>query len=480
MVKEQNMKYNIFSFFRTAAFALVAVVAGLLTSCSDNTGSVDVSGDCALTSFVLNGELVAKIDPITRIVKMKVPVDFTDKGDMVVTGLTYSEGAKCNIHIGDHLDMSADQVLRLTSGTLTNDWKLMVRNDEATITTFTLEGITGSIDQENKVITVSVSATSGIDLKHAKFAVQMTDDAVITSHSSNIADFSDPDHPVQFTVVDRTATTVYTVQIILITDPEILVVGEKASVEELYIEEKAAVKWITGNMKNAVYASWQDIIDHNIPLDRVKVVFWHRHTGVYGNFPSFRNNEKGAMDALEVMQMLYQRGVGFVLSRAAVNYAVALGAMPEDATPNNCWGGDPAEGADMMGDDPWHFFPYNPEHPLWQGLKKGPDPNGIYTLDKGYTICNSTAQYGFWGDYEGGNEAFNAKTGGCVLGGSGNVSSWELKNYNEDPAAREFGRGGIICFGTGLVDWNSPTEFVSDLHENMYRIMQNAVDYLSK
>lgn len=477
------MKNKIFFFFKTSVMALLAVAGGILASCSDNTGSVDVSGDCTLKSFVLNDTLVANINPISRVVKMKVPVDFTEKSDMVVTGITFSEGAKSSINLGDHLDMSADQVLLLKNGSIASDWKLMVRNDEARILGFTLEGITGSIDQENKIITVSVSATSGIDLTKAKFSAVLTDDAVITSHSTNEADFSDPENPVKFTVVDRTATTVYTVQIILITDPEILVLGENANVEELYIEEKVAVKWITGNMKNAVYASWKDIIDQNIPLEKVKVVFWHRHTGIYGNFPSFRNSEKGAMDALEVMKNLYQRGVGFVLSRAAVNYAAALGAMPEDACPNNCWGGDPGEGDpawNQMGDDPWHFFPYNAEHPLWQGLKKGPDPNGIYTLDKGYTICNSTAQYGFWDDYQDGNEAVNAKTGGCVLGGSGNVSSWELKNYNEDPALREFGKGGVICFGSGLIDWNSPTEYTCDLHENLYKIMQNAVDYLSK
>lgn len=474
------MKNKIFSFFKTVAVAMVAVAGGLLASCDDNTGSVDISGDCTLTSFVLNGDLVAKIDPISRVVKIKVPASYTAKSDMVVTSLVCSDGAECNIKVGDHLNMSADQVLLLTNGSISSAWKLMVRNDEARILGFTLEGITGSIDEENKTITVSVAATSGIDLSNASFAAQLTDDAVITFPVGTKADFSDPEHPVKLTVVDNTASAEYTVQIVLITDPEILVVGNATTIEELYIEEKAAAKWITGNMKNAVYASWQDIIDNNIPLDKVKVVFWHRHTGIYGNYPGFRNGEKAAMQAAEQMQMLYKRGVGFVLSRAAVNYAVALGAMPEDATPNNCWGGDPAEGSDMMGDDPWHFFPYNAEHPLWQGLKKGPDANGIYTLDKGYTICNSTAQYGFWDDYQGGNEAVNAKTGGCVLGGSGNVSSWELKNYNEDPSLREFGKGGVICFGTGLIDWNSPTEYTSDLHENLYKIMQNAVDYLSK
>ena len=176
------------------------------------------------------------------------------------------------------------------------------------------------------------------------------------------------------------------------------------------------------------------------------------------------------------MKECWQRGVGFVLGRSAVNFAIALGAMPADAYPNNVWGGGNGEGSDLMGDDPWHFYAYDINHPLWKDLKTYPGAaeNAVYTLDKDYTICNTTSQYGFWGDYETGKDAVEAKTGGRALGGDNSVSSWELK-----AASGEYGKGGVICFGSGLFDWNSPTAYASNYHDNMGSIMMNAYKYLT-
>lgn len=471
------MKQNIIKFavYLLTALPLGGVGGGLLASCSDDhTGSIDVSGSCLVEKFVLNGQYEATISTEKRLVKVKVPADFDQKSNMEITSLTVSPGAQTNMKVGDRINFDGDRTLHIANGDLVMDYQVSVRNDEALMSLFILEGVKGAINQQDKTITVSVMANSGIDLSNAAFEVECSEDASCSPASGTKANFTEP---FQITLTDNTATTVYTVYVTLIADPVAIFVGEAENIELLNDEEKAAAKWLTGNIESAAYASWSDIASGNISLDKCRLIFFHRHCSSYGNYNGFAEAESGAMTALPKMKELWQRGVGFVLGRSAVNYAIALGAMPEDAYPNNVWGGGGGEGSDLMGEDPWHFYAYDITHPLWNGLKTYPGAadNAVYTLDNGYTICNTTSQYGFWDTYQGGKDAFEAKTGGRALGGDNSVSSWELKG-----ADGEFGKGGVICLGSGLFDWNSPTPYTSNYHDNMGQIILNAFDYLTK
>ena len=457
-----------------AACLVCCAICGL-AACSDGheDSDLNLSGDCLVEELVLNNKYKATVSVEKRLLKVKVPVDFTAKGDMEITSLKLSAGATGNYKVGDHINLNAAKTLRVTNGDRYMDYQLAVRNDEALMTSFLLEGVKGAINQSDKTVTVFITGYSGIDLSNATFEVECSEDAVCTPASGTKANFNDP---VTITLTDNTATNTYTVTVTLIEKPVALFVGEADNVEMLNDEEKAAAKWLVGNIAGAAYASWSDIASGNMALDECKFVFFHRHCSSYGNYNGFADAETGAMTALAKMKQLWEAGVGFVLSRSAVNYAIALGAMPADAYPNNVWGGGAGEGSDLMGADPWHFYAYDKSHPLWVGLKTypGAPDNAVYTLDEGYTICNTTSQYGFWGDYETGKDAMEAKTGGRALGGDNSVSSWELKAKDG-----QYGKGGVICFGSGLFDWNSPTAYTSNYHDNMGTIMQNAYKYLT-
>ena len=453
----------------------ICIVCGFTACSDDHTGSIDVSGSCLVEKFVLNGLYEGSINTEKRIVKVKVPVDFNMKNNMEVTALTVSPGAKANIKVGDHLNFDADRNLHITNGDLVMDYQLSVRNDEALLKLFILEGVKGAINQDDKTVNVSIMANSGIDLSNATFEVECSEDATCSPASGTKANFTEP---FLLTLSDNTAVNTYTVNVTLIENPVAIFVGDAENIEMLNDEEKAAAKWLTGNIEGSAYASWDMVASGSISLDECKFIVFHRHSAAYGNYNGFADAATGAMAALPKMKDFWKKGGAFVLSRSAVNYAIALGAMPVDAYPNNCWGGTGGEGSDQMGDDPWHFFAYNIAHPLWNGLNTypGAPEDAVYTLDNGYTIYNTTSQFALWAPYTDSN-AFETITGARALahGGDGAVVAWETKAANG-----EYGKGGIICFGSGLFDWNSPTAYESNYHDNMGKIMLNALDYLTK
>ena len=228
------MKTNILSII-----CAICVICGFSACSDDHTGSIDVSGECLVQEFVLNGQYTATINTEKRQVKVKVPVDFNQKNNMEITSLTVSSGAKSNMKVGDHINFDGDRTLLISNGDLVMDYQVSVRNDEALMSLFILEGVKGAINQQDKTITVSVMANSGIDLSNATFEVECSEDATCSPASGTKGNFTEP---FQITLNDNTATTVYTVYVTLIEDPIALFVGEAENIELLNDEEKAAAK----------------------------------------------------------------------------------------------------------------------------------------------------------------------------------------------------------------------------------------------
>ena len=448
-----------------------------LTSCSDDHASgLRLSGDCMVEAIKLDN-FEGTINLASRSIVVRLP-EVYDTQAMKVTDLTLSNGATCNISQGATLNMGAAQTLHVKNGDAYLDWTLSVLHDEARITQFYINDIyQGAIDQEAKTITVYVPGSVG--LTGLVPTITYSQNATVTPGSGVAMDFTEP---VKYTVTNNSAETTYTVTVIAIGKPAALFVGSAATLNELDPEAKAACQWMLGNVPNSLYASFSDLRAGTLDLSECKIIWWHWHVdgGVDGH-DVFAAKATDALDTKNEIRQFYENGGALLMTRYASNLPSFIGVTGDDewTTPNNCWGQN-EDGAELCG-GPWSFriFDGKNDHPLWQNLVQGDNPQEVYCTDAGYHITNSTAQYHIgtdWGGYDD-HAAWEARTGGKILGvgGDGAVVAWEYPAHD--------GKGGVICIGSGCYDWYSYTYepgYVENYHKNIAIITQNAFNYLMK
>ena len=242
-------------------------------------------------------------------------------------------------------------------------------------------------------------------------------------------------------------------------------------IEDLVGEEQEACKWMLANVEQSVFVSWGDMA--NMDLSKCEVIFWHWQHQPSENLTDFETGATStAMAYRNKLLDYYKNGGAFILGRAAVNFAASLGAVKDKLCANNCWGASDDGGDIIKAGEEWSFLPNDASHPIWQNLVGGNDK--IITTDGGYKISNCVSQWGAW-SFDGFAD-WEAKTGCKALGhgGDGAVVVWEAPAYNGT-----FGKGGIICFGSGCYDWYSPNPYESYYHENVGIMTGNAFKYLS-
>lgn len=452
-------------------FVMAASIA--MAGCDGNNASdLRLSGDAWLTSIELDG-YAGIIDNASKTVTVGVPETY-DTDAMEITAIETSEGAEASMKVGDVVDFSYPQSVKVTNGDAFLDYTIMVKHDEARIVSFRLnDSYTGVINEESHTIQVRVPTTA--DITGLVATIGVSEGATVTPASGQAIDFT---RPVEFTVVYQTATVVYTVTVIQSDAPSAVYVGLASSIDELNAEEREAASWMLQNVANAQYASFEDIRTGRVNLNDCKVMWWHLHIdGGIDTMDKFDAAAPAALQAVTAMKEYYANGGNLLLTRYATYYAAKLGATKDGNAPNNCWGQSEESGEITTG--AWSFFvDGNETHPIYQGLVTSIDSKqGIYTCDAGYRITNSTAQWHIgsdWGGYAT-LEDWRNNHGGIDLGygGDGAVVVWEYP-VNESGAR-------ILCIGSGAYDWYSYDVDASadSYHNNVTTLTLNAINYLT-
>ena len=440
-----------------------------MIGCDDNTTSLQLGGDTWLKSLKID-DFQGIIDNSNKTVVIEVPVAYNTEA-MKITAMEISEGAEASMKVGDVVNFSFPQTIKVTNGDAFFEYTVTVKHDEAKITSFKLnDNYTGIIDEEN--LSIQVRVPTSVNIKSLIPTIETTEGATVTPASGQAVDFT---NPVEFTVNYGSATSTYTVTVVQSDSPLAVYVGLASSIDELNPEEKEAATWMLKNISNSEYLSFDDVRTGRVNLSGRKVMWWHLHVyGGIGNEATFNEKASSAIQAVAKMKDFYENGGSLLLTRFATYYAAKLDVTKDGKVPNNSWGGTETSGETVTG--PWSFFITNhKDHPLYVGITTETIDGkpAIYTCDTGYNITNSTSQWHIgWDDYAN-LSTWETNHGATSLGygGDGAVVVWEYPSNTSS--------GRVLCIGSGCYDWYSPTDASGDqYHKNVEKLTQNAIEYL--
>ena len=106
---------------------LLVLLSAAFSACSDHkTGTMNMEGDCEIEAFALDN-INGVIDHAKRMIVVNLP-EVYETSAMKVTGLKLSAGAKCNLAIGDQMDMGTSHGVTVTNGDAFLDWVISVRH----------------------------------------------------------------------------------------------------------------------------------------------------------------------------------------------------------------------------------------------------------------------------------------------------------------------------------------------------------------
>ncbi len=441
-------------------------------SACDNKGDSGLSlqGDTFINKIVLDDQYEGVIDNVNASITVEVPYDYSIKS-MTVSQLELSEGADATIKVGDKLNFSFPQSIRVTNGDAFFDYVINVKNHEAKILSLTLNDIyNGIIDEETATIKVYVPTNT--NLSNIVVAYEVSTGTTVSIENNSVVDFSN--NNVKITATYKTAVKEYTIQIEktdVSVEPKAFV-GIANTVSELNDETRAAAEWMLRNIPNSKYISLNEIKDGKVRLTDYKMIWCHWDWNGIGDWPS------AAYDTKDKIREYWNAGGNIFASREAMRYVKTdmWGVSSMNAEPNNMWGGEYAE--TTLTEDLGFSIKTYEDQEIYNGITVN-DNSGdkiIYLREIGCKTTGRALQWGVdWDPYFSMDE-WKQKTGATPLAsgiGSYDVNRVCIAQYGSEP------NGTVITIGASGYEWKD-ANVDNAYFTNMEKLTMNIINYLCK
>lgn len=443
----------------------------VMSACDNKDDSnLSLQWDTFINKIVLDDEYEGVIDNVNASIAVEVPFDYSTKS-MTVSQLELSEGADATVKVGDKLNFSLPQSIRVTNGDAFFDYLINVKNHEAKILSLTLNNIyNGIIDDETKTIKVYVPLDT--DMKNIIVDYEVNDGSSVSIDKNSVVDFTN--NNVKITVTYKTAFKEYSI-VVEKTDVSVepkAFVGIANTVSELNDETKAAAEWMLKNIPNSKYISLNEIKDGKVRLTDYKMIWCHWDWNGIGDWPS------AAYDTKDKIREYWNAGGNIFASREAMRYVKTdmWGVSSMNAEPNNMWGGEYAE--TTLTEDLGFSIKTYEDQEIYNGITVN-DNSGdkiIYLREIGCKTTGRALQWGVdWDPYFSMDE-WKQKTGATPLAsgiGSYDVNRVCIAQYGSEP------NGTVITIGASGYEWKD-ANVDNAYFTNMEKLTMNIINYLCK
>lgn len=443
----------------------------VMSACDNKDDSnLSLQGDTFINKLVLDDEYEGVIDNVNASIAVEVPFDYSTKS-MTVSQLELSEGADATVKVGDKLNFSLPQSIRVTNGDAFFDYLINVKNHEAKILSLTLNNIyNGIIDDETKTIKVYVPLDT--DMKNIIVDYEVNDGSSVSIDENSVVDFTN--NNVKITVTYKTAVKEYSI-VVEKTDVSVepkAFVGIANTVSELNDETKAAAEWMLKNIPNSKYISLNEIKDGKVRLTDYKMIWCHWDWNGIGDWPS------AAYDTKDKIREYWSAGGNIFASREAMRYVKTdmWGVSSMNAEPNNMWGGEYTE-TTLTGDLGFSIKTYD-NLEIYNDITV--NDNGVdkivYLRQSGCKTTGRALQWGIdWEPYLS-MAGWKLQTGATPL--ASGIGSYDenrvcMAQYGSEP------NGTVITFGASGYEWKD-ANVDNTYFENMEKLTMNIINYLCK